>query len=76
MRQQESESSSNIILGKEYVQEKKQALQKIKEQHSRKQTSNDTFVPRLFAISSTCTKQFSRDSLPTTTSATNGLASV
>ena len=53
----------------------KPALQKIKEQNSRKQTSSDTFVHRLFT-SSTYTKPISRKSSPTMTSATKALALV
>ena len=45
---------------REYEQEKKQTLLKIKEHHSRKQKPNDAFAPRYFIQSSTCNKPISR----------------
>lgn len=62
-------------LGSESCSNMKPALQKIKEQNSRKQTSSDTFVHRVFT-SSTYTKPISRKSSPTMTSATKALVLV
>ena len=56
---------------REYEQEMKQTLQKIKEHHSRKQKPNDAFALRCFIPSSTF-----RDSFPTRSSTTTGLALV
>ena len=41
--------------GGKYVQEKKPTLHKINKQHSRKLTSSDIFVTKIFSLSCKCT---------------------